>query len=178
MLWQFQVGGVNLQIYPLVFPYIFLLFFILAHCHFSMHWYFLIYSYYLTVSNGCSLTALSSVKFTQCSGSFKWGEDISQSRFALVFPYIFLLFFILAHCHFSMHLYFLIYSYYLTVSNGCSLTALSSVKFTQCSGSFKGGRTSAKVGSSAKFELTCRFMLCFTEGLFVLHTKDLISKVQ
>ena len=26
---------------------------------------------------------------------------------------------------------------------------------------------------SANFELTCHFMLCFTEGLFVLHTKDL-----
>ena len=38
-----------------------------------------------------------------------------------------------------------------------------------------GGRTSAKVGSSAKFELTCHFMLSFTEGLFVLHTKDLTS---
>ena len=29
---------------------------------------------------------------------------------------------------------------------------------------------------SANFELTCCFMLCFTEGLFVLHTKDLITK--
>ena len=48
LLWQFQVGGVNLQIYPLVFPYIFLLFVILVHCHFSMHWYFLIYSYYFS----------------------------------------------------------------------------------------------------------------------------------
>ena len=28
---------------------------------------------------------------------------------------------------------------------------------------------------SANFELTCSFMLCFTEGLFVLHMKDLIS---
>ena len=27
---------------------------------------------------------------------------------------------------------------------------------------------------SANFELTCHFMLCFTEGLFILHTKDLI----
>ena len=40
---------------------------------FYVLWYFLIYSYYLTVSNGHSLTALKSVKFTQCSGSFKWG---------------------------------------------------------------------------------------------------------
>ena len=38
-----------------------------------------------------------------------------------------------------------------------------------------GGRTSAKVGSSAKFELTSCFMLCFTEGLFILHMKDLMN---
>ena len=37
------------------------------------------------------------------------------------------------------------------------------------------GDPSAKEGSSDKYELTCHFMLCFTEGLFVLHTKDLIS---
>ena len=36
------------------------------------------------------------------------------------------------------------------------------------------GGALAKEGSSAKFELTCSFMLCFTEGLFVLHMKDLI----
>ena len=88
----------------------------------------------MTVSNGHSLTALSSVKFTQCSGSFK--GEVNLQIYPLVFPYIFLLFFILVHCHFSMHWYFLIYSYYLTVLNGCSLTTLSSVKFTQCSGSF------------------------------------------
>ena len=35
---------------------------------------------------------------------------------------------------------------------------------------------SAEEGSSARFELTCSFMLCFTEGLFVLHTKDLIKE--
>ena len=40
---------------------------------FSMQWYFLIFSYYLTVLNGCSLTALKSIEFTQCSGSFTWG---------------------------------------------------------------------------------------------------------
>ena len=39
------------------------------------YWYVLIYSYYLTVSNGCSLTALSSVKFAQCSGSFPGGVN-------------------------------------------------------------------------------------------------------
>ena len=40
---------------------------------FSMHRYFLIFSYYLTVSNGHSLTALKSKEFTLISGSFKWG---------------------------------------------------------------------------------------------------------
>ena len=70
------------------------------------------------------------------------------------------------------------------VSNGFSLMVWKHVAVTFLSRSFKwgggegreGGRTSAKVGSSAKFELTCRFMLCFTEGLFVLHTKDLIRQ--
>ena len=47
-----------LVLYVLVFPYI--------------------YSYYLTVSNGFSLTALSSVKFTQSSGSFYWGGKSSD----------------------------------------------------------------------------------------------------
>ena len=62
---------------------------------FSLHWYFLISSYYLTVSNGCSLTALKSVEVTQSSGSFKggficlWYLHVFS---ALVFPYIFLLF--------------------------------------------------------------------------------------
>ena len=40
---------------------------------FSMHWYFLIFSYYLTISNGLSLATLNSIEFTQSSGSFKWG---------------------------------------------------------------------------------------------------------
>ena len=62
---------------------------------FSLHWYFLISSYYLTVSNGHSLTALKSVEVTQSSGSFKggficlWYLHVFS---ALVFPYIFLLF--------------------------------------------------------------------------------------
>ena len=187
----------------------------------SIHWYFLISSYYLTVLNGCSLTTLKSIEFTQCSGSFEW--EVHQPLvstcflYALVFPYIFLLFdcfkWVLIDCiercrvhsvlwqfqmggpsafgiymfslctgislyfpiiwlfwmgahwrhwtaqsslsalavsnggsislwylHvFSMHWYFLISSYYLTVLNGHSLTALKGVEFTQCSGSFKWG---------------------------------------
>ena len=38
-----------------------------------LHWYFLIFSYYLTISNGLSLTTLNSAEYTLCSGSFKWG---------------------------------------------------------------------------------------------------------
>ena len=66
------------------------------------------------------------------------------------------------------------------VLNGFSLTVWKHVAVTSLSSSFEWGegrggrgRTSAKVGSSAKFEFTCHFMLCFT-GLFILHTKDLI----
>ena len=63
---------------------------------FSMQWYFLIFSYYLTVLNGRSLTALQSIEFMQCSGSFKWGVHLPLVStcflYALVFPYIFLLF--------------------------------------------------------------------------------------
>ena len=117
VLWQFQGGGVNLQIYlgksehellflyALVFPYIFLLFDCfkwaliddMVKCkvhsvlwqfqlggvnlkmisYFSLHWYFLIYSYYLTVSNGLSLTVLKGVEVSQCSGSFKWGRGVN-----------------------------------------------------------------------------------------------------
>ena len=38
-----------------------------------LHWYFLIYSYLLTILNGLSLATLHSEEFTQCSDSFKWG---------------------------------------------------------------------------------------------------------
>ena len=90
VLCQFPGGWVNLKMSSWI----------------SIHWYFLIYSYYLTVSNGHSLTALSSVKFTQCSGTFKWGgqgwvnlkiypgksENELLVLNTLVFPYIFLLF--------------------------------------------------------------------------------------
>ena len=115
-----------------------------------MRCYFLISSYYLTVLNGHSLTALKSVEVTQCSGSFKLG-GLS-----------------------------LISSYYLTVLNGCSLTVLKSVEVTQHSGSFEWGEGVKWqiYPKSANFELTCHFMLCFTEGLFVLHTKDLINKIK
>ena len=68
-LQQFRMGGggVNWQIYPK-----------------SAH--FLISSYYLTVSNGHSLTALKSIEFTQHSSSFEWGEGGSIGRFTLNLP--------------------------------------------------------------------------------------------
>ena len=59
-----------------------------------MHWYFLIFSYKLTISNGLSLTTLNSEEFTLCSGSFKWGvyhqfypgksENLSISLYFLI----------------------------------------------------------------------------------------------
>ena len=71
--------------------------------YFYMHWYFLIYSYYLTVSNGHSLTALQNKEFTLSLGSLKPGGGVNLKiypksenellfLYALVFPYIFLLF--------------------------------------------------------------------------------------
>ena len=48
--------------------------------------------------------------------------------------------------------------------------------FTQCSGSFRWGvYCQFYLGKSENFELTCHFMLCFTEGLYILHMKDLIN---
>ena len=47
---------------------------------FSLQWYFLISSYYLTVSNGHSLTALKSVEVTQSRDSLKWGEGRGEGR--------------------------------------------------------------------------------------------------
>ena len=111
--------------------------------------------------------------------------------YALLFPYIFLLFDCfewalidrIEKCRghsvlwqFQMGDPSLISSYYLTVSNGHSLTALRSVEVTQRSGSFEWEGVNWQIyPKSANFELTCCFMLCFTEGLLILHTKDLTS---
>ena len=119
MLWQFQMGGPSL-----------------------------ISSYYLTVSNGCSLTALKSVEVTQCSGSFKWGGSVT---------YIFLLF----DC-FKWAL----------IDRIEKRRGHSSLWQFRMGG---GGSNRQIYPKSANFELTCHFMLCFTEGLFVLHTKDLMN---
>ena len=63
VVWQIYGGGVHL---PLV-----------SIC-FYMHWYFLIFSYKLTVSNGLLLMALKSKVFTLCSGSLEWGWGSSD----------------------------------------------------------------------------------------------------
>ena len=70
VLWQFHMGGSICLWYLHVF---------------SMQWYFLIFSYYLTVLNGYSLTALKSEEFTLISGSFKWGRG-DHHQFSLYLP--------------------------------------------------------------------------------------------
>ena len=122
-----------------------------------IYWYFLIFSYKLTVSNGLSLMVWKCVAVTFSSRSFKWGGGEGRGRTSAFGIYIFI--------------YILVFSYKLMVSNGFSLTVWKRVAVTFSSSSFEwgggegrgGGRTSAKVGSSAKFELTCRFMLCFSD---------------
>ena len=84
-----------------------------------MHWYFLIFSYKLTVSNGLSLVTLKREVFTLCSGSFEWGVHL---------PLVSICF-----------LYALLFPYKLTISNGLSFVTLNSEEFTWCSGSFEWG---------------------------------------
>ena len=144
---------------------------------FSLQWYFLISSYYLTVLNGGSLTALKSVEVTQSSGSF-WGgpSAFGVYMFSLCagislfdcFEWVLIDCIVMCRGHselwqlqvggsiclwclhvFSMCWYFLISSYYLTVLNGHSLTALKSVEVTQSSDSFiKGGNRLSLVSVS------------------------------
>ena len=133
-------------------------------------WHFFISSYYLSVSNEISFTALKSAEFTQSSGSFNWGGGPSAfgvyifslcAGMSLFDCFKWALIDCIVKCRghselwqfqkgmgsiclwclhvFSMHWYFLISSYYLTVSNGHSLTALKSVEVIQSSGSFKWG---------------------------------------
>ena len=47
---------------------------------FYMHWYFLMFSYKLTILNGLSLMTLNSEEFTLCSGSFEGGYIISFTQ--------------------------------------------------------------------------------------------------
>ena len=76
--WQYQGGSICLW-----YLYVF-----------YMHWYFLIYSYKLTVSNGFSLTVWKRIAVTFSSSSFEWGVHLTLVSlcflYALVFPYIFL----------------------------------------------------------------------------------------
>ena len=103
---QFQMGGTISLWY--LYPYI--------------YWYFLISSYYLTVSNWHSLTTM---KMRRCHFLVKQFQMGGPSAFGIYM--------------FSLQWYFLISSYYLTVSNGGSLTALKSVEVTLSSGSFRWG---------------------------------------
>ena len=88
-----------------------------------IYWYFLISSYYLTVSNGHSLTAMKTHSCHFLVKQFQMGGTICLWCLHV----------------FSMCWYFLISSYYLTVLDGRSLTALKSVEVTQSSDSFIWG---------------------------------------
>ena len=85
-----------------------------------LHWYFLIYSYMLTVSNGLSLTTLNSEEFTLPSSSFEWVGGSICSWYLAVYECLYIA------VDLPLHWYFLIYSYMLTVSNRISLTTLNS----------------------------------------------------
>ena len=132
-----------------LYPYIYWYFLIFSNkltafgiYMFSLHWYFLISSYYLTVSNGHSLTALKSIEVTQSSGSFNQGGTICLWYLHAFGIYMF-----------SLHWYFLISSYYLTVSNGHSLTALKSIEVTQSSDSFILGGDHLPLASASLYLL-------------------------
>ena len=112
---------------------------------FSLQWYFLISSYYLTVLNGGSLTALKSIEVTQSSGSFSWGGPSAFGVYmfslcagiSLFDCFKWALIDCIVKCRghselWQFHwggsiclwcLHVLVFPY-LTVSNGCSLTAL------------------------------------------------------
>ena len=122
-LWQFQMGGYIVRctwchtVMSLYLPIIWL-FWICSHwphwkvksslwalavsnggvygkMYLVSHWHVLISSYYLTVSNGLSLTTLKSEEFTLSSGSFEWGGLIV--RFTLNLK-------VWAHFKFSLYL--------------------------------------------------------------------------
>ena len=65
---------------------------------FYMHWYFLIFSYKLTVSNGLSLVTLNREEFTQWSGSFTWGVHLPLVSTCLYMHWYFLIYFLLVDC--------------------------------------------------------------------------------
>ena len=102
-----------------------------------LHWYFLIYSYKFTVSNGLSLTTLNSKEFTLQSGSLDGGVHLPMvSTCVLVSIYI--------SIDVPLQWYFLVYSYKLTVSNGLSLMTLNSKEFTLPLAVLMGGRTASR----------------------------------
>ena len=62
-----------------------------------------------------------------------------------------------------------------SVSNGLSLTTWISEEFNSCHWQFLGGYIWER---RLKIWNRLKFYSCFTEGLFVLHTKDLMSTSQ
>ena len=139
---QFQMGGTICLWY--LYPYI--------------YWYFLIFSNKLTVWNGFSLTGMKICCFEWLSLSHSLFEQFQMGGTICLwylYPYIYWYFLIFSNkltafgiYMFSLHWYFLISSYYLTVSNGCSLTALKSIEVTQSSDSFIWGGGGRGGGSS------------------------------
>ena len=132
-----------------------------------MHWYFLIFSYKLTVSDGLSLTTLNSKEITLCSGSFKRGGRTSPVSFSSNDCFEWVLIdgmdmhrvrsFSLAVSHGGRT------SPVIFLSNDCFRWVLIDgmetcschffIKQFQMGGGEGRGRTLAKVGSSARFEL-------------------------
>ena len=92
---------------------------------------FLISSYYLTVSNGLSLTGIEKWRVHSELWQFWMGGVNCQ-----IYP---------KSENLSLFQVFLISSYYLTVSNGLSVTALKSEEFTLRSGSFKWGGVNCQI---------------------------------
>ena len=132
-----------------------------------MHWYFLIFSYKLTVSNGLSLTTLNSKEMTLCSGSFKWGRRTSPVSFSSndCFKWVLIDSMDMHRVRlFSLAVLFGGRTSPVTFSlNDCFEWVLIDgmeicschffVKQFQMGGRGGRGRTLAKVGSSARFEL-------------------------
>ena len=83
------------------------------------------------------MTPMNSEEITLCSGSVNQGGLPAFGVHIFIYALVSIC---LWYLHvFSMHWYFLIFSYYLTVLNWLSLVTLKSVEFTQHAGSFNGG---------------------------------------
>ena len=134
-------------------------------------WHFFISSYYLSVSNEISFTALKSAEFTQSSGSFNWGGPSAFGVYIFslcagmslfdCFKWVLIDCIVKCRGHSELwqfqwggtvclwylypyiYWYFLIFSNKLTVSNGFSLMVWKCMAVTFSSSSFKWGGPSA-----------------------------------